>query len=206
MDSSISEQPKIDLELFQLARAGSSDAMGQLLDCCRSSLRATAEQRMTREIQKRESPSDAVQLTFKKALNSFGNFRGQSYQELLIWLRTILVNQISDLRDFHHAALRSVYREKELPDSRIQPNHGLVSISPGPDRKAQLSEDFLRLQQVINTLPEKQKAVIQLHNLQGLPFSEVAVRLNLSENGCRFVWYTALESIRRKMQSSGCHG
>src|SRR6516225_10133589 len=80
------------------ARAGSPEALGQALEACRGYLLAIAQQELDPELQAKGGASDLVQETFLKAHRHFSHFHGSAEEELLAWLRRLLLNHLADFR------------------------------------------------------------------------------------------------------------
>src|SRR5881394_3145894 len=76
--------------LLREARAGSRQAVGQLLDAFRRYLRGLGEAEIHAGLRPKGSASDLVQDTYLDATRSFAQFRGDSRAELWGWLRMIL--------------------------------------------------------------------------------------------------------------------
>ena len=81
--------------LLAQARKGDADCLGALLRLYRNYLHLLARTQIDLHLQGRASPSDVVQEAFTQACANFGQFRGGSEQELLAWLRRILVNTLA---------------------------------------------------------------------------------------------------------------
>jgi RNA polymerase sigma-70 factor, ECF subfamily len=56
-----------------------------------------------------------------------------------------------------------------------------------------------KLDKIINDLPERQKEVFLLHKIEGLKYSEIADRLNISVNTIENHMSRALKTIRKKL-------
>ncbi len=101
-----------DDELVAAARAGSSDAMGLLLQSCRTYLLAISESELSAELRIKVSPSDLVQETFAEGQRSMPNFSGSQPEEFLAWLRGILMHKVAhSRRRFLGTAARDLGRE-----------------------------------------------------------------------------------------------
>jgi len=77
------------------ARAGSSVALGRILEACRGYLLLVAEQDLDQDLRAKGGASDLVQQTFLEAHGAFGQFRGGSEDEVLAWLRHLLRNNLT---------------------------------------------------------------------------------------------------------------
>src|ERR1700730_6102303 len=80
------------------ARAGSPEAMGQVLDACRGYLLSIASQELDPQLQAKGGASDLVQETLLHAVRGFGHFDGATEAELLAWLRRLLLNNLIDFK------------------------------------------------------------------------------------------------------------
>src|SRR5262245_61070451 len=80
------------------ARLGGADALGQLVQGCRQYLLLLATAQFDYDLRNKFAPSDLVQDTFLDAQRDFVRFYGTTQQELLLWLRRILLNNLADAR------------------------------------------------------------------------------------------------------------
>src|SRR5436190_23322173 len=94
------------------ARAGSTEALGQLLEACRGYLLLIAQQELDPNLRAKGGASDLVQETFLKAQRHFGRFQGDSEVELLAWLRRLLLNNLANFaRQYRDTNKRRLGRE-----------------------------------------------------------------------------------------------
>ena len=186
--------------LIALAQAGSSEALGRLLEQSRRHLLALASRGLDARAQPRESPSDVVQQTFLEAQRDFRQFGGNEPGQLQRWLERILRTTLADLRNRHRRQRRRVDRERPIPD-RNQPGYqALAADLPSPPDEAAAREETERLAQALNKLPEHYRRVIELRSLQQRPFAEVAGVLQVSEDAARMRWFRAVDALRQEMK------
>src|ERR687883_158141 len=89
------------------ARAGSREALGRVLEACRGYLLLVAERELAPDLRPKGGASDLVQQTFLEAQRDFARFRGDSEEELLAWLRRLLLHNVADFsRRFHGTGKR----------------------------------------------------------------------------------------------------
>jgi RNA polymerase sigma-70 factor (ECF subfamily) len=101
--------------LLRLARAGSGQALGQLLELYRPYLTLLARLQIGRRLQGKVDPADLVQETFLRAHRDFAQFRGASEEALAGWLRQILAARLVDVvRHYCGTRRRDVRLEREL--------------------------------------------------------------------------------------------
>lgn len=191
-------------KLFQEARDGDASSLGDLLHHYRNYLTVLASSQLEPRLRRRASPSDVVQETMLRAHKDFENFRGSTEQELLGWLRQILVNNLATFVEQHLlAARRDVRREvtaDQLRCSLEQSTTQLATLLPShgasPSGEAQRHEEAILLANKLAELPADYREVLVLRNLQGLPFEEVAQRMERSAGATRMLWLRAIDKLR----------
>src|SRR5688500_7722874 len=108
---SSAEKQKI-AEWIERAKNGSNSALGRALESCRNYLLLVAEREIGGDLRSKGGASDLVQETFVDAQKGFAQFRGQSEEELLAWLRQILVYNVTNFsRRYRETESRRVDRE-----------------------------------------------------------------------------------------------
>src|SRR5262249_3488634 len=104
-------------QLLILARAGTSTALGQLLECYRGYLTLLARVQVRRPTQGKVDAADLVQEAFLEAYRTFGQFRGTTEAELACWLRHILASHAARMvRHYLGTRRRDVRLERELAE------------------------------------------------------------------------------------------
>ena len=105
--------------LLAEARNGSPAALGEALEACRAYLLTVAGQELDPALCAKAGASDLVQQTFLEAQRDFGRFDGTTEEELLNWLRRVLLNNVSNFaRAYRATGKRNVGREIELEAGR----------------------------------------------------------------------------------------
>src|SRR6476469_3978998 len=85
-------------EWLPAARGGSAQALGEALEACRVYLQAIAERELDPELRAKGGASDLVQETFLEAHKDFAQFKGDTEDALLAWLRRMLLNNLANFR------------------------------------------------------------------------------------------------------------
>src|SRR5439155_16480408 len=93
-------------QLLQLARSGSSAALGRLLELYRNYLALLARLQIGKRLQGKLDPSDLVQETFLEAHRDFAQFRGGSEAEFVNWLRQIMAMNLANLVRHYYGTQR----------------------------------------------------------------------------------------------------
>ncbi len=200
-----SDQERDPQQLLARARQGDGACLGTLLQLYRNYLHLLARTQIDLHLQGRASPSDVVQEAFVQACENFAQFRGGSEQELLAWLRRILVNTLARMVEKQvKARKRDVRREvsverlvQNLENSSAAFEAALVSRHSSPSAQAERRELAARVADQLAQLPPHYRDVIVLRNLEGLPFEEVAQRMGRTPGAVRILWLRALDKLRR---------
>ncbi|HEV3080787.1 MAG TPA: sigma-70 family RNA polymerase sigma factor [Gemmataceae bacterium] len=185
-------------KMLAAARAGSREALGELLQACRRYLLRVAEEKIEDALKIKGSPSDLVQDTFLDAQKGFGRFQGYSERELLAWLVRILRNNLRNFsRDYQDVEKRQVEGEVRLDDSAAQGNlkKRLVSPARTPSSMAIREEEAHRFRRAVQRLPEQYRLVIRLRDLERRSFEEIGPLVNTSAEGARKMWHRALRQL-----------
>jgi RNA polymerase sigma-70 factor (ECF subfamily) len=188
--------------LLAQARAGSEEAMGQLMELYRGYLLSVANKELDTSIQAKAGPSDVVQDTFLEAQRLFGRFQGQAVEQFLTWLRSILLNKVSEYHNrFHGTQKRQLNRERSLEEQGPQGTLGdrLPADVSTPSTQALRQEEAQRLRQAVELLPEPQRQVLLWHHWEGLTFAEIGRRLGRSEDAVRMMFGRALERLGKEI-------
>src|SRR5262249_27693026 len=161
----------------------SSEALGQMLEGCRQYLLLVANEELDPDLQDKLGPSDVVQETFLEAQRDFRHFQGKTEQELLAWLRRILLNNLADPhRRYGASGKRDVAREVPLTDARAEElRHRIARQTDTPRTRLDAQEQTEAVRQALGQLPEASRRLIEWRNYDLLSFAEIGRRLGKSE-------------------------
>ncbi|HUY36583.1 MAG TPA: sigma-70 family RNA polymerase sigma factor [Pirellulales bacterium] len=185
-------------------RGGSADARGMLFERCRQYLLLVAERELDPALRGKIGASDLVQQTFLDAERGFEQFRGQTEEELLAWLKRILQNcAAQEVRHFLLARKRNVRRERSLSSFSdgacdMMVAGGLLS----PSRQLQQAEEADRLAMALARLPGNYQTVIQLRNTDRKSFDEIGPLMGRSPEAARKLWVRAIEQLRTALDDA----
>jgi RNA polymerase sigma-70 factor (ECF subfamily) len=199
--SSVRQDPE---QMLRLAQAGHCGALGRLLELYRNYLTLLARTQIDRRLQGKVDASDLVQETFLKAHGNFDQFRGRTEGELVSWLRRILATTLVSLvRHYFGRRRRDVRLERALAagveeSSRVLEG-GLVARQSSPSHEAARREQAVLLADALGQLPADYREVLILRHLEGLPFPEVARRMNRTTGSVEKLWIRALARLRRSL-------
>ncbi|HJZ90219.1 MAG TPA: sigma-70 family RNA polymerase sigma factor [Gemmataceae bacterium] len=183
------------------ARAGSREALGKVLEAARQYLLTIARQEFDPDLRAKNSPSDVVQETFVEAQRDFGQFQGDTEDELLAWLRQLLLHRVGKLRRRYGTQKRRLAREVALggDDSSSGLAGGLTADTLSPSGQAMEHEQDEVLQAALARLPEDYRRVITLRYEEQLPFEEIGRLLQRSPDAARKLWARAVERLHEEL-------
>lgn len=184
------------------ARAGSPEALGRALEVCRAYLLRVAGGELGPDLQAKGGASDLVQQTFLEAQRDFARFDGDTEEQLLAWLRQLLLHNVANFsRAYRETGKRDVGREVALAgDSSgegVLPGDG-----PTPSGRVIQDERSQALQQALERLPEDYRLVIRYRYEEERSFDEIARLLGRSPNAARKLWARAIERLQEELGTS----
>lgn len=167
-----------DAQLVERVRRGDAEAYGEIV--ARHMQRAFSI--AYRILEQREDAEDVVQDSFIRALERLEQLeRGRPFRP---WLLRIVVNQALNFR-----RARGIRTTAQLPDA-------VAATGPLPDRQAENSELGRRLATALGTLPEKQRTIVQLVDLEGLTSGEAGRIMDLADGTVRWHLHEARKALR----------
>jgi RNA polymerase sigma-70 factor (ECF subfamily) len=186
----ISEQE--DVRLVAKARARDVQAYSELVRRYQKKIYALVYN-MTSS---REDAEDMVQDVFVKAYSSLENFHGDS--SFYTWVYRIAVNRtINFLKKRSRRATDSL----DDVDRAIERDPAFVELSAkgSPFRDMTITELKQKLNKAIATLSEKHRAVVVMHDIEGIPHDEIAKVLGCSEGTVRSRLFYARQSLQAEL-------
>jgi RNA polymerase sigma-70 factor (ECF subfamily) len=192
-------------DLLAAARLGSSQSLGSALEICRQYLLLVANRELDEQLQAKGGGSDLVQETFYEAQRDFAKFTGSTQEELLAWLRRILLNNVANFRRFHletgkrNAGLeRPIHDDQSTSDARPE----LPSPQQSPSQWAIKKERMAALDGALERLPDEQRRVIVLRNQQHLSFEAIGAKIGKTADAARKLWARAVERLQQELGPS----
>jgi RNA polymerase sigma-70 factor (ECF subfamily) len=187
------------------ARAGSREALGQVLETFRGYLLLVANRELDGELRAKGGASDLVQETFLEAQRDFGRFHGNSEAELRAWLRRLLLNNVANFtRHYRDRAKREVAREVPLEagGSSHERGAGLAADTTSPSGQAVAREQAKALEQAMERLPPDYRQVLALRHEEKLTFAQIGEQMQRTANAARMLWLRAVERLQKEMGMS----
>jgi RNA polymerase sigma-70 factor (ECF subfamily) len=179
--ASPSAAPDDEAELVERVRRGD----GRAFDALVTRYMRRAFSVAYRVLGQREDAEDLVQDTFLVVLQRIDTFQpGRAFAP---WFFRILVNRGLNARKAR--ALRSV---DEIPETAS-------SSGPSPEREAERAELRDRLRAALAELPERQRLVVELFELEGFAGPEIAEIMEISDGTVRWHLHEARKALRRTL-------
>ncbi|HEX2168637.1 MAG TPA: sigma-70 family RNA polymerase sigma factor [Longimicrobiales bacterium] len=167
-----------DAQLVERVRHGDAEAYGTLV----SRHMARAFSIAWRILEHREDAEDVVQDSFIRALERLDQLRaGRPFRP---WLLRIVVNQALNFR--RGRGIRTT----------LQVSETAAATGTLPDRQAENSDLRTRLAAAMSLLPEKQRTIVQLADLEGLTSGEIGSILDLADGTVRWHLHEARRALR----------
>jgi len=178
---------------------------GAALLRARPALRLLAQQRLPYRVWKRVDPSDVVQVTLKEAHERRRDFRGTSEEQLLAWLRQILLHRLIDELRRCRAQRRNVRQDASLDaivsetTARVRTE---VAVAATPSRELIRRETIDQVSRALEKLPKNQWLVVMLLHFHGLKVSEVASLLGRSSGSVASLLHRALGNLGKALKDT----
>jgi len=197
LQAAIDPPEAVDALLGRL-RAGDPLAFEQLVRGESPRLLAT----LRRILRSEEDARDALQETFLAAFRKLGSFEGNA--KLSTWLYRIAVNTAL-------MKLRSRRRHPEQPIDDLLPGfdetgHRIADAAPtASDAEAALDAEARRaaVRRCIDRLPDAQRSVIVLRDIEGLGTEEAARALGLTPEAAKMRLHRARQALRTLLLREG---
>jgi RNA polymerase sigma-70 factor, ECF subfamily len=180
-------------------RADWRPALGDL-EKYRAYLLLLANRELAPELRHITAPSDLVQESLIDAQQSLADFAGSSEEQLLGWLRRILLNNAADHARRHRQAATRTLSFDDQPAAQLQKDGlPLVDPRPTPADAAIEAERVERLRRAIEQLPAEYRVIVQLRNFELLTFAEIGEQLGKAAGTVCRTWYRAIEQLERML-------
>jgi RNA polymerase sigma-70 factor, ECF subfamily len=203
------------MELMAKARAGETDALGELCALYRNYLRMVVRAGLGPRLRERVELSDVVQEALVEVVRQFPQFTGQNEAALVGWLRRLVSQKLADLGRYHSRAKRAAASTALPLDAAWEPQGGneqgggpgaklldmLALDQTSPSEAASKRELTVLLADALADMAEPEAEVIWLYHAEALSFEAIGERLGLSRKAVRGIWARGLKSLRRTLDA-----
>jgi RNA polymerase sigma-70 factor (ECF subfamily) len=194
------------------ARAGQTDALGELCALYRNYLRMIVRTGLGPKLRERVELSDVVQEALVEVVRQFPQFTGQNEAALVGWLRRLVGQKLADLGRYHSRAKRAA-GGSALPLDAPWEAGATADSSPGggrlldmlalsqtsPSEAASRRELIVLLADALADLPGTEAEILWLYYADGLSFEAIGDRMGLSRKSIRGVWARGLKNLKRTL-------
>lgn len=155
---------------------------------------------LLRSVRDRAVAEDLFQETFLRVVQRADQFTGQS--KLTTWVYTIARNLTVDharrMRHRRHASLDAPSSGHSDGDGRTL-GEQVAGADRGADRAAIEGQAAARFQEALDALPDEQREVFLLRQVDGLAFADIAAILGIPENTAKSRMRYALERLQQAL-------
>lgn len=171
-----------DSELVAAAQDGSRDAFEELVRRHHATVHTLAR----RLVGNQEDAHDVVQEAFLRAYKGLGGFRGDA--QFSTWMYRITANCAAT-----QMGRASKHRHDELDD-----DDGLVDERPehDPELSADAASFRERLDEAIQRLPPRLRAVVMLRDVYEMPHEAIAAELGITESAAKVRLHRARKKLK----------
>lgn len=195
------------LERIHAASRGDAGAAEELLERYQPELVRYLARGAGAVMLARESPEDLAQSVCREVLGRLrgGRFEFRGEPAFREWLYRAAMMKVVDRHRRWTAGRRDLGRESPLVigggDSNTGRSHDPATDGT-PSRAAAAREELDLFQEAYAELPERQRDVLRMHHLEGLPHGEIATQLGLTEAHCRVLLSRALARVGRRISGT----
>ena len=101
---------------------------------------------------------------------------------------------------------KAAENNNEALDENSYGNTPDVSYSSNPEQQAMDNDHICVVRQLINLLPEKQRTVVQLRDIEGKTYREISVVMGISEDQVKVNLFRARQTIKKKFSETDSYG
>jgi RNA polymerase sigma-70 factor (ECF subfamily) len=200
------------IELLSRARAGETEALGELCALYRNYLRMVVRTGLGPRLRERVELSDVVQEALVEVVRQFPQFTGQTEAALLGWLRRLVGQKLADLGRYHSRAKRAggatAVPLDAAPDAgggRAGGDEGgrlldmLALSQTSPSQAVSQREQLVLLADAVAALADSEAEVLWLYCAESLSFEAIGQRLGLSRKSVRGIFARGLKHLKRSL-------
>jgi RNA polymerase sigma-70 factor (ECF subfamily) len=193
----------MDKENLARAKQGDEQALGELLLNVESYLKLLARLQIGRHLQVKLDASDVVQETFLEAHRGIKKFEGESRDQFMAWLRSILASRLSNnVRRYLGTQARDVRLEQQIQNDL---DHSAMSLggmfidpAESPSQLVSQEEQSQIVVACLARLSPDYQNVLVLRHLEGKTFPEIAAQLNRSVDSVEKLWVRGLSKLKKE--------
>jgi RNA polymerase sigma-70 factor (subfamily 1) len=197
------------LDLLSRARAGDSEALGELCASYQNYMGMLIRTGLGARLRAHVEVSDVIQETLVEVIRQFHQFNGQTEAAVVGWMRNLVSQKLADLGR-HYGRVKRNGHGRTLPldvtpgDRRNGDESGqiidmLVLSQTSPSQAASRREEISRLADALAGLADEQADVLWLFFAEDLSFTAIGERMNLSRKSVRTIVACGLKHLRHAL-------
>ena len=144
-------------------------------------------------IQNAEEAEDAVQEVFLKIWERREEMH--QYKNMEAWCMTLIKNFCLDK-----------IRSKKFKTTMVKMDLQIEDLDHTPYQLLERRENATRINKIINELPEKQRMVIHLREIEGYSYQEISEITGMDLNQVKVSLFRGRENLKRKILNQGKNG
>jgi RNA polymerase sigma-70 factor (ECF subfamily) len=165
-----------------VTRASNGDAVAieSLLVEYLPRLRGYVRLQMPADLRAKESVSDVVQSVCREVLAGASGFEYRGEAAFRSWLFRVAFSKVHDRLRYHMAEKRGPGRDEPISSSLPTPDSGIRLSGRSPSQLAIAKESWQLVERAFDRLDPRDRQVVLLAKVEGLPRKEVAAQLGCS--------------------------
>lgn len=144
----------------------------------------------------REDAEDLTQEVFVKAFEALPRFKGKS--SFYTWIYRIAVNKTINYRKKRNRK-RALSLDQFDQEIKTDESYSDLTSKGSPVRNISLSELQIKLNEVLQSLSEKHRTVVVMHDMQGIPHDEIAKVVGASVGTVRSRLFYARQQMQAEL-------
>jgi RNA polymerase sigma-70 factor (ECF subfamily) len=183
------------------ARAGSTEAVGEVLEPYRAYLLKVAAELLGPKLYSKADAADLVQETFLEAHRDFDHFHGADDSALRAWLRRLLLNNVANFfRRFRSGGKRAVDQEVPVEADALAALIWGASDDSTPSDHVSADEQAQRLNRALERLPDEYRRVLHLRYREQRSFEEIGGLMSCTPNAARKLASRAVRALQQQFE------
>jgi len=173
---------ELERSLIQRFQKGDQAAYSELFEAHQRRIIHLALQILRNE----ESALDVAQEVFMRAYEELPEWRWEA--RFGTWLYRTALNVCFE-------RIRAEEKQRRIKDAMPE-----AELAPSPETGAMGGEVMAAIDQAVQQLPPRQRAIFALKQYQELRFSEIATLLDITEGGAKASYHKALLALRERLR------
>jgi RNA polymerase sigma-70 factor (ECF subfamily) len=199
MDALSMEASQSTTALVASAKQGDRGAAEELFRSVYPRVLKIVEVRLGQRLRQVHDPADIAQSVFGRAYRRLPRFENRGAGSFAAWLESIIECTIRDKARWLDAAKRPAGRKA---GTRILRDRAAPS-GASPSRAAESREEVERLHDLMRTLTDRERKVIELRLFLGLRGREVSEAIGVAHEAAKKIYARAIEKLGARMRAAG---